>query len=206
MIVLALLTNAPVPDSACEDLPGLLGTYQRTQNQQLVVQLLECIEGPGYRLSIIFASLIRDQDERQDCIQDFFIKMTRYLLRAEIRESIPGYIKSSARNHSLNFLRDNSTYSEPIGGEDDPASNTPDATPSAEEDISMKQFLKVAEEIVSEENWETIRLVYLDGLSYKEVAEQLDIRTSTVRGRVQNGIKKLREQFGERFWDFFGED
>lgn len=66
---------------------------------------------------------------------------------------------------------------------------------SALDAISSAQ-LHAALENVGEPHKSTLIYAYFSGLSHAQIAELLDVPLGTVKGRIRDGVQKLRAQFG----------
>lgn len=69
----------------------------------------------------------------------------------------------------------------------------PDPTPDNLNNIALKRALSA----LSPEHREVVLLVGLEGFSYREAAEALDIKTGTLMSRLSRGRERLRELMGE---------
>lgn len=207
MILLALWSRR-LP-STCDDLFGLVQAYRRTQRKRLVVDLLECVEGPELRLSLLLTRLLRDPDHRQDFLHDFFAKLCEKLLSYDIETSVRGFVLTMARHEALNELKRlqrEQARTEPLDSlteADQPQVGRP---VRAEAQLDLDQFLREAQAQLTPDQWDAVQRVYLDGLSRAEAAAALAITPTVLRGRLARAIAKLRDHFGEQFWAYFGHD
>jgi RNA polymerase sigma factor (sigma-70 family) len=208
MFILALW---PWPQKAsCDDLFGLVRRYQATSDQQLIVQLLECVEGETLRLSMIFARRIPTAELRQDFLQVFFTKVCEKLLSYDITSNVTGLILTMAKHEAINFSQKVNretlrtvSLSDPEGGS---AQSFAGGPPSAEHQMNLRQFMAEAQVLLGEEKWAAIDKVYLQGMSRQEAAEALGMSSTRLRGVLERAVLKLRAQFADRFWDYFGQD
>ncbi|MEL6629440.1 MAG: sigma-70 family RNA polymerase sigma factor [Bacteroidota bacterium] len=198
----------PSDASICNDLFSLIDRYKKELNKKLVFNLLRCIEGLELKLSSQIVKLIDDREDREDFAQDFFKKMCERLKTSQIEKNVRGYIFLAVRNEALNFLQSKKVKRDKIAILDtsNPTHNPPTGTRTAEEMLNMRTFLHEAKNVVGEEKWQAIDMVYLQALSRKEAAEKLGITRTTLNGQIERGIKTLRVHFDDQFWKYFGND
>jgi RNA polymerase sigma-70 factor (ECF subfamily) len=73
----------------------------------------------------------------------------------------------------------------------------PDRVPNAEGQMDVQQMLKV----LSEEHREVMVLREIEGLSYEEIADVLDVPRGTVESRLHRARQHLKERFAKYLED-----
>lgn len=148
--------------------------------------------------------LLRDADAARDAAQDAFVKAWRALPRFEGRAQFSTWLYRIATNVCLSALRArkarpehravslDAAAGESAGGVAEPAAPTPapgDALDGAEARTA------VAGAIASLDEDFRVAVVYRDieGLSYEQIAEVLQIPVGTVRSRIHRGRDALRK-------------
>ncbi len=134
---------------------------------------------------------LRNQDA-EDLAQETFIKA--FMNRAKFNPDRPllPWLMTIARNLCIDRLRKKTPDLLPP---DSPVTAV-DNSPSVEDELSVKQDLSQlarALEKLPEGQREAISLCYVDGLSYQETAEVLDVPIGTVMTWLHRGRAKLRE-------------
>lgn len=136
-------------------------------------------------------NILRDQDKGKDAVQEVFFQIWKNRAGMEIRSTVRAYLKRSVINRALNQVErgkrftDDSTLVRKPSGQTDPL-----------EDVSHTE-LKDALEVALQDLPERCRLVFvmkrLEGMSQKEIAQQLNISTKTVENQITKAVKALKE-------------
>jgi len=149
------------------------------------------------KLSGYISKHTKNKDDVKDIIQDTFIKVKTKIDTLKNPAKVESWIFQIARNTMNDYFRDqkksheNEDYQEEISIE-----------PNAfeEEEIKIKiqtrEFSEYAGFIVSELPEKYRKAVYMadiEGLSMKEVADELNISVSGAKSRVQRGRKMIKE-------------
>ena len=141
-------------------------------------------------------SLGFDMNLCEDAIHNVFC--TLYLKRKELTEvrSLPPYLFRSFRNDMLNMWRKLSKLSEI---DINRLSFTTEVTIldtiiDEEEKSDIKEIIEDLLNTLTNRQREAIYLRYMQGLSYEEIAELLDISLGSVRKLVYRAIMCLREE------------
>jgi RNA polymerase sigma factor (sigma-70 family) len=173
------------------------------------------------RLYVFCRNFIDNQDEVRDIINQTFTKL---LTRHQDFDNMPdilGFLYVTARNDCFDYLRSQKLDTE----KKKKLSDSLDAEPQIEEakieidlmygeflqevyrsidSLSGKEFndliLTVRESMESlpERSGQVIKLLYIEGLKYSEVAERLNISTDTVDSQRRFAIRKLKKMFSEK--------
>ncbi len=138
-------------------------------------------------------------DDAHDLAQEVFVKAYFALSRFEGRAKFKTWLSAIKVNHCLNFLRKRKNKAfvdvDSPAAEPEPALQTPS---SAERDLQARTRRKAIRETL-ETLPETLRVPLVmrdvDGCSYQEIADALDIGLSAVKMR----IKRAREAFRAHF-------
>ena len=132
-------------------------------------------------------------DEAQDVVQDAFLTLHRHLDSGGSRENIRSWLfrvaHNAARNRQNRYER---RFAAPL--EDGLALALNEATP--EQVVLRKEKfnrLRKAIRLLTESERECL-LLRAGGLRYREIAEVLELSTSTVGDTVERAIRKLAEK------------
>jgi RNA polymerase sigma-70 factor (ECF subfamily) len=123
-------------------------------------------------------------DGADDLLQETFVKALRRPQRAEETVSPRAWLFGIARHVGLTAFRKRKVMTELPAAIEAPA----------EETDSRLSEMRQAIAKLPQEMRETLELRLADDLSYEEIAAVLEIPVGTVRSRLHNAVKKLREE------------
>jgi RNA polymerase sigma-70 factor (ECF subfamily) len=159
------------------------------------------------RLVQFFYRLCWDRDRAEDFTQDLFLKLVRGAARYRPEGRLSTFIYRVAKNLWIDQYRaarpQPRLYSldQPVhGGESTWAALAPAADPDPMQRAvagEEKARLRAALETLTEPHRLVFELAVYQGLPYAEVGEILDIPIGTVKSRMHNAVKALRELLGE---------
>lgn len=136
------------------------------------------------------ATFLHDTQRSEDVVQDFFVKLWEKSFADKLLpDTLKSYLFTSVRNLALNQL----DRIDPLRQACDVARYE---SPWEEYDsFEDEVFRRVETEIgkLPPRTQEIIRSVYLKGMKYKEVADELGISVSTVNSLLVKALKKLRQ-------------
>jgi RNA polymerase sigma-70 factor (ECF subfamily) len=147
-----------------------------------------------YLCNIIYRYL-RDGALAEDLAQDVFMELWRKQESIQIKTSLKAYLKRAAVNKTLNFLRDNKIT---FDGEEelpDIQGNTTSVTEKMEAEELQEQINQAIDGLP-----ERCRMIFLlsrfEDMSYKEIAQKLDVSVKTVENQISKALKILRVALG----------
>lgn len=142
--------------------------------------------------------MIGRQDAAEDILQTVFLKYYENMDKIKNPERAPQWIYTVARNEIFQFIRDKYkakiTY---IESDDENASEADLETELERKEVS--QLVKEEIELLKNEHKEVILLKEFSGLSYKEIAQILNITEDLVKSRLFKARKKLSEKLLKTF-------
>lgn len=142
--------------------------------------------------SVLFNLALRtvgDFDEAQDITQSAFVKAYRNLARFDRRHRFFSWIYRITLNEALN-VRNARRPHDSIP--DSLASSSPDALEQLEHEERLSRLREAIEELP--ELYRTVvELRHRSGLSYREIAEALDLPEKTVKSRLFTARRRLAE-------------
>lgn len=143
-------------------------------------------------------ALIRDEDTALDILQDSYLKAFRNLNTLNEPEKFRAWIKRIGHNNAVDHLRKakpmmfSSMPTDDDGAEiefeDTNAANLPDVV------IDQQETARLMAEIIDtlpEDQRIVISMYYYEGLSVRQIAEELGITENTVKSRLSYGRKKI---------------
>ena len=139
--------------------------------------------------------MLSDFDLARDVAQEAFFQAYRNLRKLRDRARFAGWLRGIVRNTALRAIRELSQVgkmAEDLGHTSRPFATTPSPEESAE-DAERRELVHEALGRLNEKNREAVSLYYVDGLSYGEIADFLDVNPATVKGRIQRGRAQLRK-------------
>jgi len=144
-------------------------------------------------LLTIAATLLHDTHAAEDILHDVFITFASAAKRIELRSNLKNYLIASVSNRVRDKYRKKSHLMVGLekAGQISSDSHNPEQTAIFGEEL---QFVADALYRLPFEQREIIILHLTGGLKFREIAQMLDISTSTVQGRYRYGINKLRTE------------
>ncbi|MFY0652676.1 MAG: RNA polymerase sigma-70 factor [Cyclobacteriaceae bacterium] len=146
------------------------------------------------------ATYVKDPDVAEELVQQIFINIWERRYELTISTSMKSYLFTAVRNKSFNYLKlqlpkeykkvdvDNVGFLDPTNKEED----------IVYEDL--KAYVSEAIDALPAKCKTIFNLSRNSGLTYKEIAEELDISVKTVENQIGIALKKLREQLSP-VWD-----
>ena len=140
-------------------------------------------------------SFLTSEEEAEDVIQEVFVNFWKDETYRKVKgEVTKTYLFRSVKNNCLNRLKKKDVLR--------------DRLDLLREDIVEEEIMKWNDELIQEVESEIdrmpeqtkliIRGVFFREMKYQEVADELGISINTVKTLLKNGMKYLRERFGER--------
>jgi RNA polymerase sigma-70 factor (ECF subfamily) len=134
------------------------------------------------------AALLGDSHLAEDAVQNAFIKALGRLSDLREANAFPGWFRQIVRTEALALTRRRSVEG-PGGG----ARDAPEAPVHAAVRDEMCEVVRAALAALPPRGRETAQLFYLGELDCPEVARRLDVPIGTVKRRLHDARKKLRE-------------
>jgi RNA polymerase sigma-70 factor (ECF subfamily) len=163
-------------------------------DRQAFEELLDTYEARVYRLAMRFTGNVSDAE---DVTQEIFLGVYKSLANFRGDSSLGTWIYRIAMNHCLEFRRKRRLESIPLEEEltlvvsdwrDDPAQS------ADKQEISER--VEAAINALSPQHRDVIVLHELQGLTYQEVAATLNVPVGTVKSRLSNAFRRLRDLLG----------
>lgn len=137
--------------------------------------------------------ILKDQQEAEDVLQEVFVKIWHSSDRYMAHVASPqAWMNAVTRNLAIDRLR----RRRPGRVDLDMAEIIADDRPGPEEDALMRSEGKQIEACLSEldpDRAHAVRLAYVDGDSYLELAERFEVPLNTIRSWLRRSLIKLRE-------------
>jgi len=140
--------------------------------------------------------IIPDENTTEDLVQDVFLEFWRKRDIININTSLKAYLRRAARNKALNFIRDRKIRWEDEDKHPESESTMVSATQKLEAEELQKLINKSIDELP-----ERCRLVFTlsryEEMTYKEIANELNISIKTVENQISKALKLLRVALGQ---------
>lgn len=157
----------------------------------------DCYNRHRTELTVYALSILEDEEEAKDVVQEFFITFWEKKLFLNINTSIKHFLVVSIKNRCLNRIRDNQTrkkrYQEIQLPEDYAIPNY------RKEQLELQKELSSAIEKEAPQSSKVFQLAYFEDMSYKEIAQTMGISPNTVKHQLVRALKILRGKFSKKF-------
>lgn len=133
---------------------------------------------------------LHDIQAAEGIVQDVFVRLWQSRETLGVQSSLRSYLYASVRNASLNYVK-RQTFTTSLDHEEErPGDAT--AQPDVQvESNDLAEALEKAMEGLAPRCRQIFFMAKYDGLSYKEIAEVLDISVNTVKTQLQRALKSL---------------
>lgn len=141
---------------------------------------------------------LRDEEACRDAMQHIFMNLWEQRQRITITSSVRSYLYTSAKNYVLNQIRAHKVRLQ--HGLSEQTKEKPEHTPSAEDFYERKELnrlIALAIKNLGHEKKQRIVEMRLQGMSNKDVADQLGIPENTVRTYYAQSLRALRDYLGK---------
>ena len=147
-----------------------------------------CLDGTHY---------LHDVDGAEDVVQDCFVKL---ISRSIMPENIKAFLYTSVRNACISRLRCQS----PIDAEITPTDLCGVISDDQAQECSFREAeLWTAIEQLPERCREIFLMSKRDGMTYREIAEELNLSEKIVEHQISKALKTLRGKKDDFLADFF---
>lgn len=142
------------------------------------------------RYTVVF---VKDIDIAENIIQDLFVYIWEHRETIEIHLSFESYLYQAARYKALNYKRDNSRKADKISFLT--KQNVDKVSVGADAAIELRELNVIINEAITllpERCQQIFKLSRSEELSYREIAELMNISISTVDNQVNTALKKIK--------------
>ena len=170
-------------------------------NREVWAQVISAFYDPIFYFIL---GMVKQKEMAEELTQDVFANF--WIKRGEIniQTSLKAYLYRFARNHTLNFIKRSKfelDYYKNLGNTlSDKHNDTEDKIQYTELDILLKKEI----ENLPDECQEIFKLSRYEEMSYKEIAETLNIPVRRVHYQIGIALKtireKLKKQYGKEFF------
>jgi len=131
------------------------------------------------------------EDAAADIVQNAFIYVWTHRENIDPDRSLRSYLFRIGYTRTLNFFRDHGDRPDvDLDLEQDDATPTPDADAQI---TLLRETVDAAIEQLPERRRAAFRLCFIEGMSYREAAEALDVTRKTIENHISHALRDLRE-------------
>jgi RNA polymerase sigma-70 factor (ECF subfamily) len=164
------------------------------QQDEYAWQLL--VERHSHRVLNIAFQFTGRREEAEDLAQEIFLRVYRSLRRFDLSTSFLPWLVRVSRNLCIDEYRSRAREKASLLGEEPDPERTPDHRPGPLRDLEEKELEETVRrglEKLSGELRTALILRDLQGLSYAEIAEALELPEGTVKSRIHRGRLELAQ-------------
>ena len=140
--------------------------------------------------------LLNDASLAEEIVQEVFVRLWNDPGKFDpARGSLRSYLLAQCHGRSVDLLRSETSRRR---REEKDLRRTAEAGYDLERevwDLALADHVREALDTLPEAEREAIRLAYLGGHTYRQVAVMLDEPEGTVKSRIRSGLKRLRAEF-----------
>ena len=178
----------------------MLNSANKRQGEIVFKYIVESYQAIIYNTCI---GIVGDSDDAKDIAQDVFIQLYKSSDKFRGDSKISTWLYRIAINKSLNYLRDNKKHKKPMSiqrfyaGDEEREVHIKDNSSSSPEDIAEhsehKIALRSALNMLPENQKTAFVLKNYDDISYKKIAEIMEISLSSVESLIHRAKKNLQK-------------
>ena len=145
---------------------------------------------------------VRDEIVAEEVVQEIFLNIWDRRSTLSINSSVKAYLYTSVKNRSFNYIKLQLPKEQKKVDVED-VSISEQISDSIEEDIvnnELHAYVRAAIDNLPPKCKVIFNLSRDSGMTYKEIAEELDLSVKTVENQVGVALKKLRTQL-QPIWD-----
>ncbi len=150
-----------------------------------------CLRDAMYRLA---RSLLGDEYEAQDAVQDILEKMWRDRVKLGNYTNLKGFILVSVRNNCLDRIRKRKVRR---STDLDHSKQLSEKTPRNYDTEDLVRIARKAMEQLPEKQRSAIHLRDIEGLELEEIAVIMDTDEGSVRSNLSRARKKIRDEINK---------
>jgi len=168
------------------------------EKQEKLQRLYQLYEQPMYRIAY---AILHHVEQSEDAVSDAFLKVIKNLNRiAEVDSpQTKQFMIQIIRNTAINQYRKNAKDAQRLVGMEDSILQIPNETNEVEQFLYSTEQKEITEQLLeglSETDREILLLRCESELSFREIAQRLSLKESTVRKRFERAKKAAGKQEG----------
>lgn len=136
--------------------------------------------------------IIKRKDLAEDIVQEVFVQMWQKREQINLTSSIRNYLFQSTRNRAIEIIRRKKLETDYVKHELHQADTSYEINEEANNHMLKEQLLRSIRQLPPKCQ-EIFVLSKMNGLTYREIAEELNLSVKTVENQIGRGLKLLRE-------------
>jgi RNA polymerase sigma-70 factor (ECF subfamily) len=180
--------------------PGLI-LQIANGSQEAMAQLYDQTSSLVYGMAL---RIVRDPAVAEEVAMDVYMQAWRTAVQyAAARGSVKAWLATMTRARAIDWLRSSQARLVRDGSPIEDVPPIAAATPGPEEaamDSSRQHVLRKHIGALPPEQSRLIELSFFSGFSHSEIAEKLGIPLGTVKSRIRQGMRRLRDCFQTEAW------
>ena len=134
-------------------------------------------------------SIVNDDELAKDLVNDSFEEIWNRRKKLDISYSLKSFLYRVVKNRCLNQLKKQEVEQKYF----DRAKHAPaDTDEYRDNELVMEEIMKAIEKL-PEKGRNVFKKCFIENLSYKEAAEELDVSVNTIKTHVSHALKRLRK-------------
>lgn len=174
-----------MPEISQEDILNRLKSDDKTALKALFEQYYPQVCRAIYRI-------VREQSTVEDLAQEVFLRFWQKRDQIEINSSVGAYLRRMAINEALGYHRKKKMYAEEIN--DDTLAGTSPGVERSYLHGELEDQIRQAIDLLPPKCRTVFQLSRFEDLSYREIAEQMNISIKTVENQMGKALKILRKE------------
>jgi RNA polymerase sigma factor (sigma-70 family) len=151
-------------------------------------------ENTSAKLFGVCLRILNDRGEAEDLLQEVYVTVWRKAASFDPGRASPiTWLVSIARNRAIDRLRSGAgkRRMEPIEAADAISDPAPAAVERVEAAQQQERLARCLEELEARQS-SAIRAAFLDGATYEELAQRMNVPLGTMKSWIRRGLLKLR--------------
>lgn len=144
-------------------------------------------------------SIVNDNELAKDLVNDSFEEIWSRRKKLDISFSLRSFLFKVVKNRCLNYLRKQEVEQKYI---DRAKHNISDSDEFKDYEPVLAEIMKAIEQL-PEQGRKVFTKCFIENLTYKEVAEELNISVNTIKTHITNSLKRLRNDLDKDSLLFF---
>ena len=140
--------------------------------------------------------MLKDRDKAEDVVQDVFLQIWEKRSRITIDSSLQSYLFQATRNKVIEWIRKEKLFLEYEQSERIKEESV-DVDQEAEKFMRLEKLYTYIRQLPPKCQ-EVFILSKVNGLTYREIAEDLNISVKTVENQIGRALHLLRQKFGKK--------
>jgi RNA polymerase sigma-70 factor (ECF subfamily) len=135
---------------------------------------------------------VKREDLSEDIVQEVFVQIWQKRSQIKITSGVKNYLFQSTRNKAIEWIRRNKLESEYVEGELNKNKHSYELEMESNAYILKEQLSRSIRQLPPKCQ-EIFVMSKMNGLTYAEIAEELNLSVKTVENQIGRGLKLLRE-------------